>query len=98
MQTPGPTNRKRIEACTSGRASHEMQSPMSPGRCACRCDGYVGGKWLRNTRGGLPVSPRGLVSPRGGVRSRQKSAEGIVIRPTTDEGPNIERRRGPKSR
>ena len=71
-----------------------MQSPMSPGRCVCRCDGYMGGKLSRNTRGGLTACPRGPVSPRGGAMSGQKSAEGIVTPPTRGEGPNLENRKG----
>ena len=71
-----------------------MRSPMSFGRFFCRCDGFMEGKSVCDTRGDLPSCPKGPVLLRGGAMKGQKSAVGIVAHPILSEGPNLTSRKG----
>lgn len=52
---------------------------------------------MRNTRGDLSACPKGLITPEGGTRGGQRSAEGIVVAAHGGEGPNVKGRKGTRS-
>lgn len=74
-----------------------MRSPNSskPDACTERVDvdaTGIGGKEVRITRGDLIGCLYGLRSPRGGGMDDERSAEGIVDRLDSVEGPNVDDR------
>ena len=83
MQTPGPKNMKRIRGVHNlGEQAIRCKAQSHPEGVCVDATGMWEESDVRNIRGGLPNRPRGLGLPRGGVMSGQKSAEGIVVRPT----------------